>query len=240
MSLVKPILNVIASKEYFKKNIESKDSNYKLYFVGGGASGVELALGFRSLYPNIDISIITAGRIFAKYNKSAQRKIKKILKNKNINLIEDKKVTKIKDNVILTNDKFYDFDYAFVTTGFKGPDVSFDNFDTCENNFLSVDDGLMAANNVLAMGDVATIDKYPKLPKTGVFAIRQAPILYSNLKNIVNNKADLESYEPNKNYLQIINCGDKKALAMYANMAFYGKIPWNIKDKIDSDYMIVK
>ncbi|WP_297280744.1 NAD(P)/FAD-dependent oxidoreductase [uncultured Anaerococcus sp.] len=240
ISLVKPISNVIESKEYLRKDILSKDSSYKLFFIGGGPSGVELALAFRSAYKNIDISIITADEIFAKYSKSAQKRIKKILKKKNINLIENKKVLEIKDDNIITDGKIYSFDYAFVTTGFKGPDIDFKNFETYDNNFLKVDDKLTAADNVLAMGDVATIDKYPRLPKAGVFAIRQAPFLYNNLKKIINNKVDLETYEPNKYYLQIINCGNKKGLAMYANMAFYGKIPWMIKDKIDSEYMIVE
>ena len=105
------------------------------------------------------------------------------------------------------------------------------------NNYIWVDDRLKADENTLAMGDMVAIKGYENLPKAGVFAIRESNILYENLVNMISKNQIIRRYKPNRNYLQIINCGRKKAIAVNGKFSFYGKIPFIIKDKIDRSYM---
>ena len=237
--LVKPISEVVKAKEELDTYFKSQGQSGRLIFIGGGASGVELALAFRAAYKDVDIEIITAHDILENFNDRAKRKLEKILKDKNIFIRKNERVEKIKDQVVFTDKGTYDFTHAFITTGFRGPDVKFDNFQTTDKNYLWVSDSLLAGDDALVMGDTATLRAYPDLNKAGVFAIREAPILYANLIKAIENKTCFESYTPQTKYLQIINCGGKKAAANYGGLAFYGRLMWKLKDKIDRKYMEV-
>lgn len=238
VSLVKPIGNVVRDKAIIDKIVKEKQGA-NITFIGGGASGVELALSFRAAYPSAGITIITANEILENFNDSARKKFLKIFKEKNIEVFSHERVSEIIDNTIITDKAVHDFDYAFITSGFRGIDVDFDGFMTDDKNYLYVEDDLSASNNVLAMGDSASIKIYPTMPKAGVFAIREAPILYNNLLAMINGEDKLKTYKPQLKYLQIINCGNKKALSNYGNFASFGSLSWKIKDKIDRDYMKV-
>lgn len=171
------------------------------------------------------------------FSTKAKKKFEKILTEKNINIYKNEEVLKIRDKQIFTNKTSHEFDFCFVSSGFRGQDIDFKGFDLFEKNYIKVDERLFAGENIIAMGDVCTINKYPQMPKAGVFAIREAPILYENLKKMINNESDFVTYKPQEKYLQIINCGDKYALSNYGKFASFGKISWLIKDKIDRDYM---
>ncbi|WP_296143041.1 FAD-dependent oxidoreductase [uncultured Anaerococcus sp.] len=234
--LVKPIKNVVDAKDRVSE-MYRKNPRLKISFIGAGASGVELGLAFRAAFPEAEISIMTTKNILENFNKSAKNKLKKLLDTKSIKIITGQRVNLIKDKKIHTNDDIYDFDFAFITTGFCGPDINFDGFMTFNNNYLAVNNKLFADKNVLAMGDAASIKEYPTMPKAGVYAIREAPILYQNLLKLINGDNDFINYKPQKKYLQIINCGNKRAMSNYGSLSNYGKISWKIKDKIDRDYM---
>lgn len=234
--LVKPIKNVVDAKVELS-SLAKTNPNLKIRFVGGGASGIELALAFRSAFPKSDISIITSKDILSNFNNHTKSKLENIFKEKSIKIIKGERVSLIKDKKIYTNKFIYDFDFAFVTAGFHGPHINFDGFNTRCGNFIVVDENLFADKNVLAMGDVANLKKYPSMTKAGVFAIHQARVLYQNLLKLMKKQRNFISYQPQKNYLQIINCGDRTALANYGNFSLFGKLPWKLKDKIDRDYM---
>ncbi len=233
---VKPISELIETKESFLKK-GFKDEVKKIYFIGGGASGVELAFSFKEAFKNFDITIITSGEILENFNEKSRTKVKKILKKKNIKLIEGEQVRKIEEHIIETGNAKYEFDYVFLTSGFKGVDVKYIDFDVDKRNYVTVDERLMVDESTFSMGDSANIYKYPKLPKAGVFAIREAPILLENLMSALRNSGDKKSYEPQLKYLQILNCGGKKAIMNYGKFSFYGRLSWWLKDKIDRKYM---
>lgn len=239
VTLVKPILNVVNAKKEII-NLSKEKQHPKITFIGAGASGVELALSFKAAFPKADISIITARNILRNFNDKAKKRFEKLLKQKDIKIIKNERVNEVRDNKIFTNKNTYSFDHAFVTSGFSGPNVAFDGFMIFDQNYLRVFENLLASQNTLAMGDVATIKKYPAMPKAGVYAIREAPILYENLLKLINGDNDFKTYNPQEKYLQIINCGNKKALANYGNFSNYGKISWILKDKIDRDYMKIE
>lgn len=239
VTLVKPILNVVNVKDEIVELSKLK-KNPKISFIGAGASGIELSLSFKAAFPSTEISLITAHDILPNFNQKARNRFEKLLAKKDIRIIKNEIVTEVKDNKIFTTRASYDFDHAFVTSGFRGPDVGFDGFLTMDKNYLAADEKLFLADNVLAMGDVASITSYPNMPKTGVYAIREAPILYENLLKLISGERDFKSYKPQEKYLQIINCGNKKALSNYGNFYSYGRLSWKIKDKIDRGYMKVE
>lgn len=232
--MAKPIGNLVEDFKELKSGLVGYGD--RIVFVGGGASGLELAFGSREVFPGANISIISGGKMGHSFNRGSQAKIKKLLAEKKIVAFENEYVEKIKGKKIYSNKNTYDFDWCILTTGFKGPEIVFRGFETSSDNCLVVGDDLKAGTRELAMGDTARLRSYPDLPRAGVFAIRQAPILYKNLRSMAQGK-DLVDYRPQKHFLQILNCGNKKALANYKNFHLYSSLSWYLKDYIDRSYM---
>lgn len=236
---VKPIARIVDFKgkldQTFKENPKDKK---KLVIVGGGASGVELSLSIATAYPNLDLEIFTKNsQLLPIFNQKSREKLDLINENKKIRAYTGERVLEIKDDRIITDKREATYDFLIVSTGFKGPEIKYTGFEKTEDNYLLVDDNLKANETAIAMGDMVTIKSYPKTPKAGVFAIRQAPILYQNLMKMIKGEKDLISYKPQTKYLQVLNCGEKKALLNYSKAAFYGSLSWRLKDYIDRKYM---
>jgi selenide,water dikinase len=103
--------------------------------------------------------------------------------------------------------------------------------------FLLVEPSLRAAGQeaVFAAGDVASLLPHP-LPKAGVFAVRQGPVLARNLRAAAEGRA-LEEYEPQREWLVLLSTGDGHALGTRSGLVFGGRWVWWWKDWIDRRFM---
>jgi len=106
-----------------------------------------------------------------------------------------------------------------------------------EGGFISTNRYLQSVSHshVFASGDVATQLETPT-PKAGVFAVRQAPVLFENLRRFVLGQA-LRSYKPQRNTLCLMDLGNKSAIATRGSFTFMGKWAWHWKDSIDRKFM---
>lgn len=102
--------------------------------------------------------------------------------------------------------------------------------------FIAVDRHLRTSDPaVFAAGDCAHLTGAPR-PKAGVFAVRQAPVLFANLQAALTGGA-LQPYVPQKDYLKLISLGGKSALAEKWGLAAKGAVLWRQKDRIDRAFM---
>ncbi len=90
-------------------------------------------------------------------------------------------------------------------------------------------------SNIYATGDCAALTFAPR-PKAGVFAVRQAPILYHNLCADLLGHAK-KPFRPQKSYLKLISTGGKGAIADKAGLKLDGPALWRWKDRIDRKFM---
>jgi len=90
-------------------------------------------------------------------------------------------------------------------------------------------------DHVFAVGDCAFFESRP-LPKLGVHAVRQAPVLHHNLQALLAGQP-LKPYHPQKRCLTILNTGDGRALLRYGPFSWYGRIPHTLKDRIDRRFL---
>ncbi|MDU6552006.1 hypothetical protein [Finegoldia magna] len=114
--------------------------------------------------------------------------------------------------------------------------VDFGNLNTTDKNFLISDEYMRISDKIFAVGDCVSIDKYPNLPKAGVYAIRQSPILMKNIAHTLNDEK-LESYVPDTDPMQILYCGNEKALLYYKEFTWYSHLSFVLKRYIDKKYM---
>ncbi|TCP62301.1 pyridine nucleotide-disulfide oxidoreductase family protein [Rhodovulum bhavnagarense] len=103
--------------------------------------------------------------------------------------------------------------------------------------FVSVDRFLRATNDpaIYAAGDCAHLSHAPR-PKAGVYAVREAPILYHNLRAELTG-GRRRPYQPQRDYLKLISMGGKRAAADRLPLRIEGAWVWRWKDRIDRGFM---
>ena len=83
--------------------------------------------------------------------------------------------------------------------------------------------------------DCAHLTENPR-PKAGVYAVREAPILFQNLRAALG-AGTMRRYEPQKDYLKLISLGGKSALGERLGTSFSGSLMWKWKNHIDQSFM---
>jgi selenide,water dikinase len=103
--------------------------------------------------------------------------------------------------------------------------------------FVAVNEALQSTTHpdVFAAGDVATMMAHPR-PKSGVFAVRQGPVLARNLVAAAAG-APLAAYAPQREALALITTGARHAVATRGAWSFAGAWVWRWKDRIDRRFM---
>ena len=93
----------------------------------------------------------------------------------------------------------------------------------------------VAYPEIFGGGDCISFEKRP-LDKVGVYAVRQNPILYTNLLAALEGK-DLEAFQPQDTYLLIYNLGNGTGIFYHGNRVWKGRLIFHLKDYIDRRFM---
>ena len=183
-------------KKLLNKNI-SVGGNNKVFIIGAGPSGVELACKVSDLYESkFEVIIIEKTSEILNNSKIFNKEeAEKTIKKKNITLIKKCSVIEIKEEqIVLSNnlnqvEKFPYFQVIW-TAGIKPnlPKVNEQIKNT--NNKILVNDNLQMKKfpNVFAIGDVSQLEGDGKFPVTAQVAMQQGAHVARNLKLLINNK----------------------------------------------------
>ena len=124
-------------------------------------------------------------------------------------------------------------------TGAAGPDLlARSGLPVDERGFLHVGDDLRCLEfpEILAAGDCATLTSYPNLPKAGVYAVRQGPVLAANLRAIARGR-HTRRFRPQRDFLALLNTGDGRAILSRGGLALCSRLAWHLKDRIDRRFI---
>ena len=107
-----------------------------------------------------------------------------------------------------------------------------------ERGFLRVGDDLRCTEypQIFAAGDCATLDSEPELPKAGVYAVRQGPVLAANLRAVARGRR-LRPFRPQRDFLVLLNTGDGHAILSRGGLALRSRFAWRLKDAIDRRFI---
>ena len=106
------------------------------------------------------------------------------------------------------------------------------------DGFIQVDETLRSVShpNIFATGDCADLPN--TVPKAGVYAVRMAGTLITNLRVAINLQTELFKPFKTKPYaLALLNTGDGRAIASWRTFGFSGKLVWVLKDRIDRRFI---
>lgn len=107
-----------------------------------------------------------------------------------------------------------------------------------ERGFLAIRETLQAVGHdaVFAVGDCARLVDHPWVPRAGVYAVRQGPVLERNLRAWLAGRP-LERYVPQRDFLALLHLGQGRALASKWGRAAAGAPLLWLKDRIDRRFM---
>ena len=183
-------------KKLLEKKIEIAKNN-KIFIVGAGPSGIELACKIRDLYKlKFEIYIIEKTSEILKNSKIFNKEeAEKAIEARNIHLINNCSVLEITDKEILLLNNFNQvekFPYFEViwTAGIKPNLPEFNKQIQRNNNKILINNQLQLKEfpNVFAIGDISQIENNNSMPVTAQVAMQQGEHVALNLKLLINNE----------------------------------------------------
>jgi len=247
----RPISHLLAKLEAFeqRKGWDQWDRVPKIVIVGGGAAGVELSLALKARVQaqcpksQVDITIISKSRqILLERGSWTSRTVMHKLKENDIHIISDVRVTSVSsERIHLNQGDTMDYDLVVWATGAgAAPIFQESGLLTDENGFIKVSQTLVSksSNNIFGVGDCCSIEGYEWIPKAGVYAVREGPILGRNiLKTIRGQSISLDKYSPQATFLSLMVAGNGEAIGSYRGIPYTGLMAWKLKDWIDRSFL---
>ncbi|EWY40428.1 segregation protein B [Skermanella stibiiresistens SB22] len=247
---VKPVDKLAGRWDALVGRVLASERALDIVVVGGGAAGVELALGIdhrlRTLMeaegkPGLRprVTLVTRGELLAHDSDRVRSRFVRVLAERNVAVLDHAEVVRMEAGaVILADGRRVPFDEALwaVQAG-AAPWLRETGLTLDERGFVAVEPTLRSVNDerVFAAGDVAAVLAHPR-EKAGVFAVRQGPPLTANLRRALAGQP-LIPFEPQRDYLKLITTGDRYAVASRGGWSAEGRWAWTLKDWIDRRFM---
>ncbi len=190
-------------------------------------------------FSDLQISLISANQIGQELKPSTRRRLNQELLQYSIESINQQRITQIDNGKLsFTDQSVKAFDLVIWATGAVAtPLLQTLDLPKDDRGFLLTDSDLrsIADAKIFAVGDAGTIRQHPT-PKAGVYAVRQGPILWENLRRVLQNKSSIP-YSPQTGFLKLINVGRSRAIGEYHGWSFTGRLAWKLKMRIDTKFM---
>jgi len=196
--------------------LEMKDRVRSIAVVGGGAAGVEVAMAMAHATP-ARVALYSDRPMF---RPGLARRIARQLAARGAALREAAYAGEGADLVVWT------------AGAHAAPWLATSGLAVDERGFVLVDDRLRSVSHpeVFAAGDCATLRDAPH-PKSGVYAVRHAPVLAANLRG------EARRFVPQRRALALLSCGRRYAIADWGGMSWEGAWVWRWKDRIDRKWV---
>ncbi|MEA3469823.1 MAG: FAD-dependent oxidoreductase [Thermodesulfobacteriota bacterium] len=211
--------------------------------VGGGPAGAETAgnaaqLLSHSPFPS-KVILFAGHSLLGRFPKGIQDKSRSLLQSNGVTIQEEGHLLAIRDNR-LSFDSGHESvaDFIILATGVH-PSSFFQ-----EAGLQTGPDGGLLVNRFLQSPDYPEVFgggdciyyKDQPLDKVGVYAVRENPVLFHNLKAFLQNEA-LQPFDPGGDYLLIFNLGNSKGVLRKNWFQISGGLAFRVKDWIDRKFM---
>ena len=244
--IIKPIERAARVKERIEALVGGGgEEPARAVVVGAGASGVEVACAVRSSLHRggrrSEVRIVDGGdRILRGYSDRSRRRAEAALAELGIGVELGHRVEVVTPTAVrVAGGRELPSELTIWLTGPEAPPLlAASGLPTDGRGFLLIDDRLrsVADPRVFAVGDCGTLEPYPETPKAGVYAVREAPILWENLLATVRGE-ELRRYTPQSGFLSILNTCDGRALLRWRGIVSWSRWAWHLKDRIDRHFM---
>ncbi len=224
------------------------DEKLRIAIVGGGAAGVEIVCclqefvrhHFATMKPPKFMLLDAHSELLAGMPRRTQELAARELAKRGIQIKSDTRVVAVEDDskLVSENGESVPADITiWATSAQPAPLLSQLGLPLDERGFLATRDTLQCtgAENVFAVGDAGSVES-EFYAKAGVYAVRQGPVLWTNLRRKLSGR-QLEQWKPQKKFLSLVGTGDERAILTYHGLSLHNQWCWKIKDRIDSRFM---
>ncbi len=223
----KPFEPFVEAWTRLRERERGRGAALRLAVVGAGAAGVELAMAMAYALGGGGVALYSEHPAFP---PALGRRVARALVRAGVELLPATPVEALEPGpVVVATGERRPFD-AVVWTGGAAPLPWFADTGLALDaaGFVLVDETLRSVSQpeVFAVGDSATLRDAPH-PKSGVFAVRHAPVLARNLRG------ETRRYAPQRRSLALLSCGARYAIANWNGMSAEGAWAWRWKDRID-------
>ncbi len=240
---IKPISDFLLRWHSIQKRV-SQNKITSLSVVGGGAGSVEVILALACKLTQMDFNpeyhLLTASReILSGYNRFVRNRALDQLAYYRIHVHTSTRVEKLSQGMIHCFDAapIHSDEIIWCTQAAGSTWLRQSEIECSPAGFIKVRPTLQSLrhNHIFAAGDIADMIETPR-PKAGVYAVRQAPVLFHNLRAVLLDQ-DLLDYTPQDGFLSLLALGEKKATGSKSFISFSGAWVWRWKDSIDRKFM---
>ncbi|MGI9079054.1 MAG: FAD-dependent oxidoreductase [Gemmatimonadaceae bacterium] len=238
---VRPITRALE----LKRAVMTLSAHPSVCIVGGGAGGVEIALALHRMISRVhlepDVTVLERdATILAEYDDRSRARAVHILRNRGMHIRTSALVAGVSRNEILVGSgETLRSDLTVWLTGSAAPGLlARSDLPRNGEGFLLVDGTLRAVDGspVWGAGDCVTLRDFPGTPKTGVYAVREAPVLAYNLRAALEGEQP-RLYTPQRHSLALLNTADGRALLRWRFLTSHSRGAWWLKDYIDRAFM---
>lgn len=208
--------------------------------VGGGAAGIELVFCLKERLKKMgkegEFFLIDSHTELLRGRSQALRKrVENAAQKRGISLLRGKIIAIEPSVLVLENGERLACDLPIWVPGAAAHAFAGD-LPRDAQGYFAVAPNLrcQGVGHVFAAGDCAAFS--PALPKAGVYAVRQGPVLCHNLLASLRGQP-LQDYRPQSDFLALLNLGDGTALGDKWGIAIEGEWVWRLKDRIDRKFM---
>ena len=244
-----PLMVPIKPMQTFLRRLEERlqglDRPIRVAVVGGGVAGIEIACCLQEQFRKREqkqntIEIHTSSDHVADgmTDRSIVR-IENILTDRHIAVHHGQSVTEVGEAELVTEDGGrHSADCVIWATGAAAPPVLEKlGLQSDSRGFVATSNTLQSLSDprIFAVGDSGTVIESPS-PKAGVYAVRQCPILWHNLRASITGGA-MKTFSPQSDFLKLLNTGDGKALLQYGWLTSHARWCWTLKTWIDKRFV---
>jgi len=239
---VKPVVNLLKARQTILSALrEGRRPNFVV--VGGGAAGLEITANlWRLIHEAHGIGRVTniAGK---RLMGGAPERVRDLamdsFSKRKVEVVEGTYVKTVEREAVLLNDgRSLPADYVFMAVGIEPTSLFKDSgLPAGRDGGLLVNTSLqsVAHPEIFGGGDCISLEGHD-LAKVGVYAVRENPILYHNLR-VVLEGGRMKSFVPQKTFLLIYNMGNGKGIFWKKNWVWAGRPAFLLKDYIDRSFM---
>jgi selenide,water dikinase len=229
----------------------------RVLVVGGGAAGTEIAFTLearlRAAGAPPSVTVVTSlPALLMETSSRTRRCVAREAKRRGIEVLGERRVERVEERGVLVTPldsrgsaaglQRLEADLVIWATG-AAPvafpaDQGSSRLARDEMGFLEIRDTLQVVghDHVFAVGDCARLVDHRWVPRAGVYAVRQGPVLERNLRAQLAGRA-LTRYAPQRDFLSLLNLGGGRALGSKWGLAAAGSGVLKLKDWIDRRFM---
>ena len=239
---LRPLSNVLSLSTRIDE-LPPSDGSASINVIGGGAAGVEIALAIsqRSRGRASVVLVHDESQLLPHYPARARGLAERACQRNGVAVVLGARVVEVqRDGVRLSNGSRLSSVLTIWVAGAAPPPLlAASTLPLSSDGFFLVDQTLRAIDGtpVWGAGDCVSQQDQSWVPKAGVYAVRQAPILANNLRAYISMGGEQQTYVPQREFLSLLSTGPRSAILSWHGLAVETSWAYTLKRFIDNRFM---